>query len=156
MGAIPLSSSILWIKHRDLRNAFFGVVNTNKNVHTTKRKRCESFVEFSRKRKSPKEICKANLSIPCVGGRKLEIEMWKHFCFFFSQRKIWLDSNFFCQTYEFFEAHKGTRGMPWHSSAMKDAISCDKLRLGAHSHLTRRFPNGITQPHLCGYLELNT
>ena len=43
-----------------------------------------------------------------------------------------------------FEALKGTRGMPRHSSAMKDAISCEKLRLGAHGHLTRRSPNGKT------------
>jgi hypothetical protein len=28
----------------------------------------------------------------------------------------------------------------------------EKLRLGAHGHLTRRSPNGKTQPHLCGYL----
>ena len=34
--------------------------------------------------------------------------------------------------------------MPWHSSAKKDAISCEKLRLGAHGHLTRRSPNGKT------------
>ena len=34
--------------------------------------------------------------------------------------------------------------MPWHSSAMKDAISCEKLRLGAHGHMTRRSPNGKT------------
>ena len=27
---------------------------------------------------------------------------------------------------------------------MKDAISCEKLRLGAHGHLTRRSPNGKT------------
>src|SRR4051794_33154018 len=34
--------------------------------------------------------------------------------------------------------------MPRHSSAMKDATSCEKLRLGAHGHLTRRSPNGKT------------
>jgi len=33
--------------------------------------------------------------------------------------------------------------MPWLSEAMKDVISCDKLRLGANI-LTRRFPNGAT------------
>ena len=35
--------------------------------------------------------------------------------------------------------------MPRLSEAMKDVISCDKLRLGAHTHLTRRFPNGATR-----------
>ena len=34
--------------------------------------------------------------------------------------------------------------MPWLSKAMKDVISCDKLRLGANTHYTRRFPNGAT------------
>ncbi len=35
--------------------------------------------------------------------------------------------------------------MPWLSEAMKDAISCDKLRLEANTRYTRRFPNGATQ-----------
>ena len=34
--------------------------------------------------------------------------------------------------------------MPRLSEAMKDVISCDKLRLVAHT-FTRRFPNGATQ-----------
>ncbi len=34
--------------------------------------------------------------------------------------------------------------MPWLSKAMKDVISCDKLREGANNHLIRRFPNGAT------------
>ncbi len=34
--------------------------------------------------------------------------------------------------------------MPWLSEAMKDVISCDKLRQGANNRLTRRFPNGAT------------
>jgi hypothetical protein len=36
--------------------------------------------------------------------------------------------------------------MPWLSEAMKDVISCDKLRLGANNRLIRRFPNGATYP----------
>ncbi len=36
--------------------------------------------------------------------------------------------------------------MPWLSEAMKDAISCDKLRGGANNHYIRRFPNGATFP----------
>ena len=34
--------------------------------------------------------------------------------------------------------------MPWLSEAMKDVISCDKLRGGANIHYIRRFPNGAT------------
>ena len=34
--------------------------------------------------------------------------------------------------------------MPWLSEAMKDVISCDKLRGGANNLLIRRFPNGET------------
>jgi len=30
-------------------------------------------------------------------------------------------------------ATKGVRGIPWHEEAMKDVVSCDKLRVGAHS-----------------------
>ena len=39
---------------------------------------------------------------------------------------------------------KGVWRMPWLSKAMKDVISCDKLRLEANTHYTRRFPNGAT------------
>ena len=31
------------------------------------------------------------------------------------------------------EVIKRTRGMPWHQPAMKDAKSCDKLRVGARN-----------------------
>lgn len=34
--------------------------------------------------------------------------------------------------------------MPWFSEAMKDVISCDKLRLLAKYDLIRGFPNGAT------------
>jgi hypothetical protein len=34
--------------------------------------------------------------------------------------------------------------MPWLSEAMKDVISCDKLRGGANNRYIRRFPNGET------------
>ena len=33
----------------------------------------------------------------------------------------------------FGKATKGVRGMPRHMEAMKDVISCDKLRLGANN-----------------------
>jgi hypothetical protein len=42
---------------------------------------------------------------------------------------------------------KGVWWMPWLSEAMKDVVSCDKLRLGANNRLTRRFPNGATRCH---------
>ena len=35
--------------------------------------------------------------------------------------------------------------MPWLTEAMKDVISCDKLRIGANACLTRRSPNGATR-----------
>jgi hypothetical protein len=35
--------------------------------------------------------------------------------------------------------------MPWLWEAMKDVVSCDKLREAAHKHYIRRFPNGTTQ-----------
>ena len=38
--------------------------------------------------------------------------------------------------------------MPRLSEAMKDVISCDKLRQGANNRYNRRFPNGATR-----YLE---
>ena len=34
--------------------------------------------------------------------------------------------------------------MPWLSEAMKDVVSCDKLREGADNRYIRRFPNGAT------------
>ena len=37
--------------------------------------------------------------------------------------------------------------MPWLSEAMKDVISCDKLREGANNRYSRRFPNGATRCH---------
>jgi hypothetical protein len=42
------------------------------------------------------------------------------------------------------KANKSTRGMPRLSEAMKDVVSCDKLRGVAHTHYIRRFPNGTT------------
>ena len=41
------------------------------------------------------------------------------------------------------KVRKGVWRMPRLTEAMKDVISCDKLRLEAHI-LTRRFPNGET------------
>ncbi len=32
--------------------------------------------------------------------------------------------------------------MPWHWEPMKDVVSCEKLRLVASRHMTRRCPNG--------------
>ena len=34
--------------------------------------------------------------------------------------------------------------MPWLYEAMKDVVSCDKLREAAHKRYIRRFPNGTT------------
>jgi hypothetical protein len=44
------------------------------------------------------------------------------------------------------KVNKSVWWMPWLSEAMKDVISCDKLRVGANNRLIRRFPNGATHP----------
>ena len=48
------------------------------------------------------------------------------------------------------QATKSVGWMPWHQKPMKDVISCDKLRVGANSRLSRRFLNGET------HLEITT
>jgi hypothetical protein len=35
--------------------------------------------------------------------------------------------------------------MPWLTEAMKDVISCEKLRGGANNHYIRKYPNGATR-----------
>ena len=35
--------------------------------------------------------------------------------------------------------------MPWLTEAMKDVISCEKLRGGANNHYIRKYPNGGTR-----------
>ena len=44
--------------------------------------------------------------------------------------------------------------MPWHTEAMKDVVSCDKLRGMAHTFRSGDLRMG--QPTLLGYLELNS
>ena len=46
---------------------------------------------------------------------------------------------------KFFKAIKGAWWMPRVWEAMKDVVSCDKLRGDAHDRYIRRFPNGTTQ-----------
>ncbi len=43
-----------------------------------------------------------------------------------------------------FKAIKGVWRMPRRQEAMKDVVSCDKLRRAAHKRYIRRFPNGTT------------
>jgi hypothetical protein len=43
------------------------------------------------------------------------------------------------------QATKRIRWMPWQSEAMKDVVTCDKLRGVGKQTLIRRFPNGGTQ-----------
>ena len=43
------------------------------------------------------------------------------------------------------QAIKGSRWMPWCQEAMKDVVSCDKLRGAAKQALIRRFLNGATR-----------
>ena len=42
---------------------------------------------------------------------------------------------------------KCIRWMPWQLEAMKDVVTCDKLRGVGKQTLNRRFPNGETRPH---------
>ena len=42
------------------------------------------------------------------------------------------------------QATKSKRWMPWRQEAMKDVVSCVKLRGVAKQTLIRRFPNGET------------
>ena len=44
------------------------------------------------------------------------------------------------------QAIKSRRWMPWCRMAMKDVVSCDKLRRAAKQALNRRFLNGETHP----------
>jgi len=48
----------------------------------------------------------------------------------------------------FGQATKGTWWMPWLREAMKDAASCDMLRVSAEQASIRRFPNGETRQDL--------
>ena len=50
----------------------------------------------------------------------------------------------FTLNFKFFKANKGVWWMPWLYEAMKDVVSCDKLRGAAHKRYIRRFPNGTT------------
>ena len=47
------------------------------------------------------------------------------------------------------QANKRIRWMPWRQEAMKDVVSCEKLRGAAKQALIRRCPNGETRPRSC-------
>ncbi len=46
--------------------------------------------------------------------------------------------------------------MPWQLEAMKDVVTCDKLRGAGKQALIRRFPNGKTHLGQPRYLYLNS
>ena len=53
--------------------------------------------------------------------------------------------NYICLNFLIFgQAIKGIWWMPWRQEAMKDVVSCDKLREAAKQALIRRCPNGGT------------
>ena len=54
---------------------------------------------------------------------------------------LWYDVQ---NTINFFKASKGVWWMPRVYEAMKDVVSCDKLRGAAHKRYILRFPNGTT------------
>jgi len=43
-------------------------------------------------------------------------------------------------------SHKGTRWMSWRQEAMKDVVTCEKLRGAGKQAEIRRCPNGATHP----------
>src|SRR5690348_12971806 len=43
-------------------------------------------------------------------------------------------------------SHKGTRWMSWRREAMKDVVTCEKLRGAGKQAEIRRCPNGATHP----------
>ena len=43
--------------------------------------------------------------------------------------------------------------MPWHQKAMKDVVSCDKLRVVANTHQSEDFRMGQPSPGNAGLLE---
>ena len=47
--------------------------------------------------------------------------------------------------FEFFQATKSQRWMPWRREPMKDVGDCEKLRGAVYQALIRRCPNGETQ-----------
>jgi hypothetical protein len=47
------------------------------------------------------------------------------------------------------QASKSKRWMPWRQEAMKDVVSCEKLRGAAKQALIRRCPNGETRLGSC-------
>ena len=47
--------------------------------------------------------------------------------------------------FEMGQVVKGTRWMPWHQEAMKDAGACDEPRRAGKRATTRGFPNGETR-----------
>ena len=55
---------------------------------------------------------------------------------------LWSGNNY---NFKFFKATKGVWWMPWLWEAMKDVVSCDKLREAAHKRYIRRSPNGTTR-----------
>ena len=57
-----------------------------------------------------------------------------------TENKTTINSNKNCK-----KVTKGAWWMPRLLEAMKDVLSCDKLRGGANNPLIRRFPNGETQ-----------
>ena len=50
---------------------------------------------------------------------------------------------------------KRARWMPWQSEAMKDVVTCDKVRGGGKQPLIRTFPNGETHLFI-GIFYVNT
>ena len=58
------------------------------------------------------------------------------------------------KSYKLVKATKSTRRMPWYMEAMKDVVSCDKLRVGANNLKSGDFRMGQPSPGYAGLLLL--
>ena len=76
--------------------------------------------------------------------RKNSVNNWLHNPNNYLRSSSNVASLFKENTSEAVQAKKSIRWMPWHREPMKDATTCDKLRLVGNKRLTRRFPNGET------------
>ena len=62
-------------------------------------------------------------------------KIWQHIGIRYEQNKsVYTDSDLYSKTNKIKKANKSERWMPRLWEAMKDVISCDKLRVGANNH----------------------
>ena len=60
--------------------------------------------------------------------------IWKHIEIRYEQKNVYTNFGLYSKTNKIKKANKSERWMPRLWEAMKDVISCDKLRVGANNH----------------------